>query len=112
MVTATFAEVYATVLEPVCKTCHQPSGLAPFQDLSTQSNAYPALVGMKASGPSCGASGETRVVAADASQSLLFQKISQTSPPCGSQMPLGGPPLPQAQVSLVEDWINDGARDD
>ena len=111
-VVATFAEVYTTVLGPVCKTCHQPGGLAPFQDFSTQSGAYAALVGVKASGPSCGAGGETRVVAGDASQSLLFRKISQASPPCGSQMPLGGPPLSQAQMYLIENWINDGAKND
>ena len=112
VVAATFAEVYNTVLGPVCKTCHQPGGLAPFQDFSTQSGAYAALVDVKASGPSCGAAGETRVVAGDASQSLLFQKISQASPPCGSQMPLGGPPLSQAQMSLIENRINEGAKND
>jgi hypothetical protein len=71
-----------------------------------------ALVGVKASGPSCGSSSETRVAAGNASQSLLFQKVSEATPPCGSQMPLGAPPLSSAQMTLVEDWINEGALND
>jgi len=109
---ATFSEVYATILQPTCSECHAPGGIGSFQDFSSQSNAYAALVGVKASGPSCGSSDETRVVAGNASQSLLFQKVSETNPPCGSQMPLGGPPLSSAQMTLLEDWITNGALND
>jgi hypothetical protein len=109
---ATFTEIYATILQPTCSVCHTPGGIGAFQDFSSQSSAYAALVGVKASGPSCGSSGETRVVAGNASQSLLFQKISEANPPCGSPMPLGGPPLSSAQTTLIEGWINAGALDD
>jgi len=109
---ATFAEVYSTILQPTCSVCHTPGGIGSFQDFSSQSSAYTALVGVKASGPSCGSSGETRVVAGNASQSLLFQKVSEANPPCGAPMPLGGPPLSSAQTTLVEDWINAGALND
>jgi hypothetical protein len=109
---ATFTEVYAAILQPTCSECHRPGGIGSFQDFSSQPVAYTALVGMKASGPSCGSSGETRVVAGNASQSLLFQKVSEANPPCGAQMPLGGPSLSSAQVTLVEDWINAGALND
>jgi hypothetical protein len=110
--TAMFTQVYTMILQPTCSPCHHPGGEGSFQDFSSQSSAYAALVGVKASGPSCGISGETRVVAGDASQSLIFQKVSESSPPCGSQMPLGGPPLAGAQVTLIADWINGGAKND
>lgn len=109
---ATLTEIYVTILQPTCSVCHKPRGIGDFQDLSSQSSAYKALVGVKASGPSCGSSGETRVVAGNASQSLLFQKVSEANPPCGSQMPFGGPPLSSAQMTLIEEWINAGALND
>jgi hypothetical protein len=109
---ATFTEVYTAILQPTCSPCHHPGGEGSFQDFSSQSSAYAALVGVKASGPSCGSSGDTRVVPGNASQSLLFEKVSDATPPCGSQMPLGGPPLSSAQVTLIEDWINAGALND
>ena len=109
---ATLTEVYTAILQPTCSPCHHPGGEGSFQDFSSQSNAYAALVGVKASGPSCGSSGETRVVPGSASQSLLFQKVSEASPPCGSQMPLGGPPLSSSQTTLIENWINAGALND
>jgi hypothetical protein len=107
--TATFTEVYTTILHPSCSSCHAPGGDGSFEDFSSQSSAYAALVGVKASGPSCASSGETRVVPGDPSQSLLFQKLSESNPPCGSPMPLGGTPLPSAQLTLIEEWINAGA---
>jgi hypothetical protein len=108
----TFTELYVTILQPTCSECHKPGGIGAFQDFSSHASAYTALVGVKASGPSCGSSGETRVVAGNASQSLLFQKVSEANPPCGSQMPLGGPPLSSAQMTLIEEWINAGALND
>lgn len=109
---ATFTEIYTTILQPTCSPCHTPGGIGSFHDFSSQSSAYTGLVGVKASGPSCGSSGETRVVPGNASQSLLFQKVSEANPPCGAQMPLGGPPLRSAQTKLVEDWINAEALND
>jgi hypothetical protein len=108
----TFTRAYTEILGPYCGPCHQQGQLAPFMDFGTQSTAYAALVGVKASGPSCGSSGETRVVPGDASRSLLFQKISETVPPCGAPMPYGSHPLPTGQVTLIEDWINAGAKND
>jgi hypothetical protein len=109
---ATFTEVYTTILQSTCSPCHHPGGEGSFQDFSSQSSAYAAIVDVKASGPSCGSSGDIRVVPGNASQSLLFEKVSEATPPCGSQMPLGGPFLSSAQVTLIEDWINAGALND
>ena len=70
--------------------------------------AYGNLVGVPAAGPSCGVSGELRVVAGSASTSLLYEKVAGTQP-CGSRMPLGGSPLSAANIQLFEGWINAGA---
>ena len=51
-------------------------------------------------------------MAGNSSQSLLFQKVSEANPPCGSQMPLGGPPLSSEQMTSIEEWINAGALND
>jgi hypothetical protein len=108
----TFTEVYTTVIGPVCSTCHAANGEAPFLVMSSQSAAYTNLVGVKASGPSCGSSGDTRVVAGSAPTSLLYEKVSMTTPPCGGQMPLGGSPLSAADQGLFAAWINAGAKND
>jgi hypothetical protein len=47
----TFTEIYVTVLQPTCSECHEPGGIGAFQDFSSQSGAYTALVGVRASGP-------------------------------------------------------------
>ncbi len=79
----TFARVYAEILV-TCSACHRPGQLAPFMDFSSPTAAYTALVRVRASGPSCGTSGDTRVVPGDASGSLLFEKISYALHETGS----------------------------
>lgn len=55
-----------------------------------------------------GYSGSVRVAPNDAANSVLFNKIANTGVN-GQQMPPGGPLLSPTQISLIEDWINDGA---
>ena len=55
--------------------------------------------------------GTQRVVAGDALTSFVYQKISQTTPPCGSRMPFGLAPLSVADQMTIFDWINQGALD-
>jgi hypothetical protein len=110
--TPTFTEVYTTVLGPNCAGCHATGQADSFLDLGTQANAYLSLVSIKASGPACGTSGLTRVVAGSASTSLLYEKVMQSTPPCGAQMPLGGSPLSGGDQGLIASWINAGAKDD
>jgi hypothetical protein len=105
----TFTNVYTTVLEPNCSLHHATGAVDGFLTFETKANAYKTLVNVKASGPNCGQSGETRVVPGSASTSLLYQKVSETTPPCGSQMPLNANPLSVADQQLIEDWINAGA---
>jgi hypothetical protein len=108
----TFTNVYRDILGPICTACHTPGGEAPFLDMSTQTAAYTNLVGVKADGTSCAGSGLTRVVPGDAAESLLYEKVSEATPPCGSQMPLGCSGqscLSSTHQTEIEDWINGGA---
>jgi len=82
--------------------CH-PGGGAPFPLLVSVS--YNNLVGINATTGSC--AGDKRVQSSNANASALMKRLDGT---CGSQMPLGGSPLPSAQRQLMRDWINQGAR--
>jgi hypothetical protein len=109
----TFTEVYTQILGPTCSSHHSGAAPAGNLDMSSQSVAYQNLAGVAASGPSCGAEDPvpTRVVAYDYAGSLLWQKVAGQQK-CGSQMPLGGPYLSSAQVTLISSWIDDGAQND
>jgi len=50
------------------------------------------------------------VVPGNSDSSVIIQKLS-VSPPFGSRMPQGGPYLPEATVSIIRTWINQGAQD-
>ncbi len=50
------------------------------------------------------------VVAGDACASILVQKCSE-APPFGSRMPIGGPYYTSDEMSLLRDWIVEGAHD-
>ena len=82
--------------------CH-PGGGAPFPLLTGVS--YNNLVGVNATTGPC--AGEKRVQPSNADASALIKRLDGT---CGSQMPLGGNPLPSADRQLIRDWINQGAR--
>jgi hypothetical protein len=110
--------VYSDVLSGSCVTCHSPGGVgnsAGALNMSSQTLAYTNLQG-SAAGSSCKGGGYELVVPGDAAMSLLFEKVESTSPPCGGEMPYGcagGPTcLSAAQVQEIEDWINEGAKND
>ncbi len=67
---------------------------------------------MKASGPACGGTAAVRVVAGSAATSLLYEKVSEATPPCGAQMPLDLMPLSAGDQEKIENWINAGALND
>ena len=72
-----------------CHVAGGPDGI----DLRT----YKALRAGGEDGPS--------VIAADARDSELVEQIVE------GKMPPNGPPLPAAQIQLIIDWINEGAKD-
>ena len=77
-----------------CAGCHNPNW--------TPSN----MVGIAS-----GCSGfPTLVVAGSASTSDVYNKLSATTPSCGSEMPLGGPFFSAGSLKIVRAWINNGGQ--
>jgi hypothetical protein len=112
-----FSEVYTTIISSRCLPCHSvgTGATAGMLDMSTEATAYANLVGVKAEGMGgCLTSGITRVVPGNAQMSLLFEKVesklAQVNPPCGDPMPDDATTLDQAQVDLIQTWIDDGAQ--
>jgi hypothetical protein len=84
-------------------------------DMSTEPTAYANLVGVKAKGlGACSLSKWIRVVPGSAQTSLLYEKVesglTRLNPPCGDSMPDNGMTLSQAQVDLIQTWIDEGAQ--
>jgi len=50
------------------------------------------------------------VVPGNSDSSLIIQKLS-LYPPFGDRMPQGGPYLPEATISIIRTWIDQGAED-
>ena len=51
-----------------------------------------------------------RVTPGDAENSYLIHKLDGRSGIVGDRMPTNGPFLTTAQIDVIEQWINDGAR--
>ena len=102
---ATLSSLQANVFDPFCIVCH--SGAAAPLGLRLEEGAsFINLVGAPSR-----QSGLQRVRPGAPDASYLIQKL-EGSAGTGEQMPLGGPPLPQATVDFVRQWILDGALDD
>jgi hypothetical protein len=121
-----FTQVYETVIQPNCTSsfCHYNGVGIRYSalDMSSRVYAYWSLVGQPCAGPSCSENG-TRVVPGNPDASIMYLKISETMPPCGSQMPadpgvltaqgtsvFSGTALPDDQQQLIHDWIQAGAQ--
>lgn len=85
--------------------CHD--GAAGGFKLGSNDQLYAELVGQMATGPECGTSGLTRVVAGDSANSLVYLKL--TRPPCGDKMPPLPVTLADSKIELVRQWIDEGA---
>lgn len=108
------SDVYEMVIRARCASCHNdaPSfgGLALFP--GGAATAYANLVNVPAGAEEsykCRESGLLRVKPGDPEHSLLYLKL--TMPSCGSKMPPGalGGTLSEEQLSLVRQWIEQGA---
>lgn len=108
---ATFAEVYTNVLQAnACATCHSAAlaGTSSNVVLDDMTTAYETLVADAWESGQC--AGETLVVPGDCESSVLYQKVSAMAT-CGSAMPPGSmTALPEAQLTLLCDWITGGAQ--
>lgn len=103
---ATLASIQANVFNPSCIVCHSGAS-APLGLRLDAASSYTALVGISSS-----QNGSFQLVApANPDASYLIKKLEGTAAE-GEQMPLGGPPVPQATIDFVRQWITDGAAPD
>jgi hypothetical protein len=105
---ATFTRVQNEVFTPTCALagCHDPVGQQEGLVL-TSGRAYAATVNV----PSRQNSGLSRVQPGDPENSYLYRKITGANI-TGARMPQGLPPLDEARLRLVRDWIRRGAPND
>ncbi len=103
-----FSEIQANVFAPNCATsgCHLGAG-APQGLRLDEANSYGLLVGIASSQ----VSSTLRVAPGDPDNSYLVQKLEGTAS-VGAQMPLNAPPIEQASIDVIRQWISDGAIDD
>jgi len=105
--TATFTRVQAEVF-PTCTsiTCHDTIGRS--SDMILLPNvAYTNIVNR----PSVEMPQLNRITPNDPANSYLYRKITGAGI-TGERMPLNKPPLSEAQIKLVRDWIRRGAPND
>ena len=91
---------FSTDLKPIlnrygCTSCHGGNG-----------GLYVTTVAQIKQGGVHGAA----VMAGNSAGSVLVQKLMVT-PPFGDRMPQGGPYLPDSLVSVIRQWIDQGAQD-
>jgi len=104
VLTPSFDFIQTTVFKPICNGCHSgdnpPRGL-----LLGEDETYALLVNQ----PSGGLPNVLRVAPGDPDNSYLIQKLEGASGIVGSQMPLNEPPLSQAVIDNIREWIALGA---
>jgi hypothetical protein len=106
--TATFTRVQNEVFTPSCTTiaCHDPLGQQS-QMVLLAGRAYSNTVGVSSiEMPSL-----QRIAPNDPGNSYLYRKITGAGI-TGDRMPLQQPPLSDAKLQLVRDWIRRGAPND
>lgn len=105
----TFADVQEQVFTPSCafSSCHGASAPASQLDLSDGA-AWAEIVGVD----SVDNPGHTLVVAGDPDASYLVSKCTEGAPDLvGEPMPQGSSGLDAERLTLLRDWITDGAQD-
>ena len=105
-----FTAIYRDIIAPRCSGCHDSDERAGL-NMSTRALALAELIGVPADTASmCNGQG-TRVVAGNAANSLLVNKIEAPNPRCGARMPRNAPPLEAEDIAQIRRWIDQGARD-
>jgi len=106
--TATFSRVQSEIFTPTCARvgCHDAFGAQ--QGLVLEAGAaYGNLVNVKSSESSL-----DRIEPGSPEASYLYIKITGSAGLTGDRMPYGLPPLDDAKLQLVRDWIRRGAPND
>lgn len=101
----TLESIQANIFNPSCTVCHAGAN-APQGLRLDAANSFTNLVGVPSNQVSL-----FRVNPGEPGQSYLVQKL-EGSAAVGERMPLGGPPIPQATIDFVRQWISDGALAD
>lgn len=103
-VTADFQSIQDNVFTPICSRCHIGAG-APEGLMLDAAHSYNLLVGVASQEvPSL-----DRVKAGDPNSSYIIVKLTNGPGIVGAQMPFGLPPLPQATIDAIRQWIANGA---
>jgi hypothetical protein len=100
---ATLESIQVNVFDSSCIVCHAGAA-APLGLQLDAVNSFTNLVGV----PSVQVGSLLRVDPGDPGRSYLVRKLEGTASQ-GERMPLGGPPVPQATIDFVRQWISDGA---
>lgn len=101
-----FSQDVQPIFNSYCVVCHQ--GVGQVGLTLEPGKSYALLVGV----PSTENPTELRVKAGAPDQSYLLAKLNGTQVAAGGsgvQMPYGGTPLSQVQISLIQQWIAEGA---
>jgi hypothetical protein len=99
-----FQSIQDNVFTPVCTACH--AGAAAPLGLRLEAGvSYAMLV----NAPSVEVPGLLRVSPGDPDGSYLIHKL-EGSAAVGERMPLNAPPLPDATIQVIRQWITDGAQ--
>jgi hypothetical protein len=106
--TATFTRVQTEIFTPTCASigCHDPLGQQSQMVLSA-GRAYTSTVNV----PSVEMPNLMRVAPNDPDNSYLYRKVTGAGI-TGDRMPQSKPPLSDAQLRLIRDWIRRGAPND
>ena len=87
-------------------SCHGAD--TPQQGLNLAGSTYNVLVNQ----PSKEVPSKMLIAPADPNNSYLYEKISSDHPTSGARMPYTSPPLPDNEITAVQQWIEQGAQDD
>lgn len=102
----TFQSIQDQVFTPVCTGCHAGAA-APLGLRLDEGASYALLVNAS----SVEVPSLRRVQPGNPDASYLIQKLEGTAA-VGSRMPLNAPPLPQATIDVIRQWITNGAEND
>ena len=98
------SSIQRIVFNPSCIEHHGDHATEAGLDL-TAGNAYANLVNVRSVQVAL-----NRVTPGDAENSYLIHKIDGRAGIVGDRMPTNGPFLTTAQINVIKQWINDGAR--
>jgi hypothetical protein len=102
---ATLAQLQETIFTPICSQCHTGSNAPQGLRLDSEQTSFDLLV----SQPSQQVPDLLRVNPGDPDASYIVRKVEGGPDIVGGQMPLGGTPLNAEQITMLRDWIANGA---